>query len=115
MTYHAVPPVQSILPEGAELRAGQHADFVESHFRSARAHVSVGNATAVLGVYALGTAAWQMVVGFVLDRAFDIQGTYRGALSAICLCLIFGAALLCLCLLPPYKRNVTSPAFSIHA
>jgi MFS family permease len=160
--------------------------------------VSVSTATAVLSVYALGTACWQMIIGFILDRvptpqiivpmylasiggilllvfgagslallsagvllaiglgtqysalpyfigryfgqrhfgatigvsysavyllqgstpilldhAFDVQGTYRIALIAICVCLLIGAGLLLA--LPPYSRSVAAPPVTIPA
>lgn len=68
---------------------------------------------AIIGVAYAAVYLLQGATPILLDHAFDVQGTYRGALIGICLCLLGGAALLLF--LPPYKRSVAAPAVPMHA
>jgi hypothetical protein len=68
---------------------------------------------ATIGVSYSAVYLLQGSTPILLDHAFDVQGTYRGALIAICVCLLAGAGLLLF--LPPYRRSVTAPTVTIHA
>jgi MFS family permease len=55
----------------------------------------------------------QGITPILLDRMFDVQGTYRGAMFGISCALVIGGAVLLL--LPQYRRAATGVVLSVHA